>query len=147
MSVDFSIEISSSGDRHTTICLGGSLTEEELKRIEPDVREAIERHDQRHGVLWDLRKVRRIDLGARQTMQRIQSDIASRQLRTAYIASRPRIRGIALWIVHTSGDTLSRPFAKQHQAVDWLDESIGRVEQLNTRSPEIAVYAEKRRRG
>ncbi|MCA9716571.1 MAG: hypothetical protein H6713_27560 [Myxococcales bacterium] len=127
-----------------TICLGGDLTGGEFARVEPNVREIIGEQNGKHGVLWDLRQVRRCDLSARRSMQKLQSEIAERKLRTAYVASRPRIRGVALWVVHTSGDKLARPFANHDQAVDWLDTSRGRMEEIIHRAKEIVSFGERK---
>ncbi len=139
MGADFSFEITSPGDRHVTISLGGSLTGGAFGRVETGVREVIDGGDGHHGVLWDLRKVRRCDLGARQAMKQLQSEIAKKAVRTAYVASRPRIRGVALWVVHTSGDALARPFANHNQAMDWLDATRGRIEAIKDRAKEIVA--------
>ncbi len=141
MSADFSFEIHAASQHQLTISLGGKLTGGDLERVESDVREAIGKTDGDVGILWDLRKVRTCDLGARQSMQKLQSEIAAKKLRSAYVASRPRIRGVALWIVHTSGDALSRPFANADQAWDWLDASSGRVEAIVKRAEEFVSWS------
>ena len=140
MTADFSFEITSPDESLVTISLGGNLTSGELERVESDVRKVIDREDGKFGVLWDLRGVRRCDIGARRAMQKLQSEIASKQVRSAYVASRPRIRGVALWIVHTSGDKLARPFANHEQATDWLDTSRGRIEEIIHRAKEIVSF-------
>ncbi len=143
MSAEFSFEICSPTESQVTISLGGNLTGEQLERVEPDVRAAIGRVNGQFGILWDLRKVRRCDLAARQTMQKLQTEIAERSLRSAYVVSRPRIRGVALWVVHTSGDALARPFANHNQAMDWLDNSQGRIQVIVSRAKQIVSLGRK----
>ncbi len=129
MSDAFSYEIQRPHARHVTIKLAGVLTAPRVSEFEPDVARVLAAGD-RQQVLWDMRGVRRCDLGGRRALRRIQHAIKAKRYRTAYLASRPRIRGVALWVAHTSGDELARPFAKHEFAMDWLELSIGRVEDI-----------------
>ncbi len=130
MNANFSYEIQTPTDRQVTIGLSGELTAERVSELEPDITELLAGAMPHLQFLWDLRGVRRCDLGARHELQKIQRAIGHKRFRTAFVASRPRIRGVALWVAHTSGDSLARPFASHAKAVDWLDHDRGRVEQI-----------------
>ncbi len=137
MSANFSYEIQTPTERHVTIGLSGELTAERVSKLESDVFQLLADAMHHLHFLWDMRGVRRCDLGARGGLQKIQRAIGGKRYRTAFVASRPRIRGVALWVAHTSGDELARPFASQAKALDWLEHDVGRVEQIKRDSARL----------
>ena len=66
--------------------------------------------------------------------------IAPEEDGTAFVADRPRFRGVALYIAHHSDDTSARAFLVRAQADAWLRRSEGRIES-------IAAYLERTGRG
>lgn len=67
---------------------------------------------------------------ARESLAILQRALADRRVRTAFIASRPRYRGLALWIAHVAEDPNARSFHVRAQAEDWLSSRQTRTEKL-----------------
>jgi len=67
---------------------------------------------------------------ARQALLQLQRALAERSVRTAFVAERPRLRGLALWLAHTTNDPLARPFHQRAQADAWLASREGRIQYL-----------------
>lgn len=91
-------------------------------------------------LLVDLTELDGFDGEARLELQALQRALAAQEVRTAFVADRPRIRGLALWLAHTSNDPLARPFHHRQQAEAWLASREGRVQS-------ITEYLERARTG
>lgn len=91
-------------------------------------------------LLVDLTEVSGFDADARRELQTLQRALAAQEVRTAFVADRPRVRGLALWLAHTSNDPLARPFHLRAQAEAWLASREGRVQS-------ITEYLERARTG
>ncbi len=110
-----------------TIRLTGDLTATELRRVAPRVRSVL-RVDSTRRLLWELNALGSADLGGRRSLRELQREAYAKRFRCAYVARRPRTRGVALWIAHTTPDELARPFPRRNQAVGWLQHDRDRLE-------------------
>lgn len=99
-------------------------------------------NDMGHGweLLVDLTELTGFDGEARRELQVLQRALAAQEVRTAFVADRPRLRGLALWLAHTTNDPLARPFHQRDQAEAWLASREGRVQS-------ITEYLERARTG
>lgn len=91
-------------------------------------------------LLVDLTEMTGFDADARLGFQALQRSLAAHEVRTAFVADCPRVRGLALWLAHTSNDPLARPFHQRNQAESWLAAREGRVQS-------ITEYLERARTG
>ena len=83
----------------------------------------------RYNVLMDMTGLIGYTNEARDSLVRIQTVLADVCRRTAYVANRPNIRGMALWIAHLSGDQNVKAVATREQAQHWWSSQVGRVEE------------------
>lgn len=80
----------------------------------------------RYNVLMDMMGMTNYSTSARDVLVRVQKSFAEFAKRTAYVANRPNIRGMALWVAHLSGDQNAKALATVDQAKGWWAETIGR---------------------
>jgi hypothetical protein len=84
----------------------------------------------RYNVLMDMMGMTNYSASARDVLVRVQKSFAEFAKRTAYIANRPNIRGMALWVAHLSGDQNAKALATHDQAKGWWNETLGREAEL-----------------
>jgi len=142
----FSHEIERDGDGRVVVQLVGAMGGAEIKILSADLMEYLDGDEGPEGILFDLSEVEACDLAARQEMVEVQRLIAARGSRTAYLASRPRIRGVTLWIVHISQDGNARPIVSADEAEDWLDQRSTRMELIESEATRITTGAVKARK-
>lgn len=87
-------------------------------------------------LLFDLSEVRSFDVDARKQLVELQKAIASSVSRTVYLAIRPHIRGLALWIIHCAGDQNACVVMSPEEAESWLKGTRGRLETWEQRTEE-----------
>jgi len=80
----------------------------------------------RYNVLMDMMGMTSYSFAARDALVRLQQTFAEFAKRTAYVANRPSIRGMALWVAHLSGDQNAKALASHEQATTWCTASVGR---------------------
>lgn len=80
----------------------------------------------RFDTLLDLRRVVDCSPDARAALVQVQKLLSTGARRTAYVANRPRLRGVALWVLHASEDAYGRAVATPEQASAWFQESRDR---------------------
>lgn len=123
-----------------------SITAEkvDLRRVEVRAIGVIDEHDvdaltrqlipNDMGADWellvDMTEMSGFTPEARQGLAALQQALAARAVRTAFVADRPRLRGLALWLAHTTNDPLARPFHQRAQAESWLASREGRVQSI-----------------
>ncbi len=140
-------------DGHVAIRIGGSMDIGHIRALFNEIRETFAGEPSPETVLFDLTEVERCEIAARQEMVAIQRFIATQGSRTAYLASRPRIRGITLWIVHISQDGNARPIVTLDEAEDWLGQEIDRIGEAEKQATALyartveSVHARRRRGG
>lgn len=70
---------------------------------------------------------------ARTVLVRVQKAIAVKARRTAYLADRPRFRGLGQWIAHLAADGNARAVVSQQQLDEWLSGSVERIDEAEAR--------------
>jgi hypothetical protein len=88
----------------------------------------------RYNVLMNLCAMTAYDTGARDALVRIQKSFAAYAKRTAYVADRPNIRGMALWVAHLSGDDNAKAVATLDQVKEWWANQVGRIAEVRSAS-------------
>lgn len=53
--------------------------------------------------------------------------------RSAYLSDRPRLRGVALWIIHVADDANAKAVRDRKLAEAWLEKSVGRLQSAKDR--------------
>jgi hypothetical protein len=84
-------------------------------------------------VLFDLTAFEECVLSARSVLVRLQKLISSRVRRTAFVADRPKARGLALWVMHLADDSNAKAVPNMAMAEAWFAQSTGRVEDAQAR--------------
>lgn len=84
----------------------------------------------RYNVLMDMMAMTNYSTAARDVLVRVQKSFAEFAKRTAYVANRPNIRGMALWVAHLSGDQNAKAVANADQAKDWWSGTSGREAEI-----------------
>lgn len=79
------------------------------------------------GVVVDLCGLEECHVFARTVLVRVQKLFATKAKRTAYLADRPRFRGLALWVMHLADDSNAKAVMNEQQATDWLDGTSERL--------------------
>jgi len=97
-------------------------------------------------VLINLSELVSCTLSVRQVLSGVQRKLGQSDCRTAYVANRPRLRSIALWVVHMAEDGEARSVPTQNQAEDWLLGETDRVTSIR-RSTESRLANLRRLRG
>lgn len=76
-------------------------------------------------VLIDIRRLTGYDPQLRALLLELQRQILSKGGRAVYVADRPRLRGLALWVIHMAEDPTAKIVGNVAAAIEWL-----RVEDL-----------------
>lgn len=97
-------------------------------------------------VLINLSELVSCTLSVRQVLSGVQRKLGESNCRTAYVANRPRLRSIALWVVHMAEDGEARSVPTQNQAEDWLLGETDRVTSIR-QSTESRLANLRRLRG
>ncbi|MBL9004221.1 MAG: hypothetical protein JNJ46_08245 [Myxococcales bacterium] len=84
----------------------------------------------RYNVLMDMMGMTNYSTSARDVLVRVQKSFAEFAKRTAYVANRPNIRGMALWVAHLSGDQNAKAVASHDQVKAWWGTSSGREAEI-----------------
>lgn len=98
-------------------------------------------------VLLDLTAVSECNIDACRALALMQRRIGSQGVRTAYLASRARIRGAAWWIVHASGDPHAMPVTDMGIAEQWFASDAKRVDEMDNHSSLALERALEQHRG
>ncbi|MCA9714918.1 MAG: hypothetical protein H6713_01280 [Myxococcales bacterium] len=98
--------------------LNGSLAARLLERL----RDAPQDDDEgeRLGLVIDLRELRDFDDVGYERLVAAQRELKSSERRTAYLISRPRIRGMVFKVIHITQDERTRPVTNLAMARAWL---------------------------
>ena len=115
-----------------TLQLGGEIDEETVLGCERETRSRVSLVEPNSlHVVWDLRDVVSYSFEARIVLVRLQRFLASKALRTAYIAGEPVARSLALWAAHMAGHAAQAPISPTCIVPDlpsanaWLSEDDG----------------------
>ena len=119
-SASFHYEIEHVADDRAAIVLGGVLQGSSLPGLGEEVHRLLSELLWGSGVVVDLTAVAHCDPAACCTLARIQRRLKARDCRTAWLARRPRLRGVAWWIVHAAEDPRAMPVTERRFAEQWL---------------------------
>ena len=85
-------------------------------------------------VLIVLSNLGGFDVRLRNVLLAAQRSISARGRRTVYLADRPRLRGMALWVVHIAEDNRAKVVGNAAAAEEWLSGDSERVEHAAQRT-------------
>ena len=120
--------------------LRGALQDDAVQHLSDDLLRRLDAIGPGGELIIDMNELESCTTEARMRLIELQRGIAKLAVRTAFVADRPRFRGVALYIAHHSDDTSARAFLLRAQADAWLRRSEGRIES-------IAAYLERTGRG
>ncbi len=103
------------------LVLHGNLEGESLPCVADALDALLSEIAEGSRVLIDLGNVESCDPAACRTLARIQRRLRDRGCRTAWLAQRPRLRGLALWIVYAANDPHATPVGDADLADAWLE--------------------------
>jgi anti-anti-sigma regulatory factor len=126
--------------RRLLVRLRGSLEDDTVQHLCDDLLPRLREIGPGGELIIDMHELESCSTEARLRLIELQRDIAELSTRTAFVANRPRFRGVALYVAHHSDDTRARAFHFPAQADAWLRRSEGRIES-------IAAYLERHKRG
>ena len=126
--------------RRLLVRLRGALGDDTVKDLSDDLLPQIHEIGPGGELIIDMHELESCTTEARLRLIELQRGIAQLSTRTAFVADRPRFRGVALYVAHHSDDTGARAFHLIAQADAWLRRSEGRIESL-------AAYIERSKRG
>ncbi|MCA9707310.1 MAG: STAS/SEC14 domain-containing protein [Myxococcales bacterium] len=123
------VEIDDSG--RFLVRLRGRVETDDIRRLSDDLLPRLEKLETGGGkLIFDLIELDSISTDARLELTEVQRTIAKHEARTAFVADRPRFRGIGLFVAHVSEDRNARAFHRFSQAETWLMAEDGRLENL-----------------
>jgi len=120
--------------------LRGALEDDAVQGLSSNLLQRLDAIGPGGELIVDMDELESCTTEARMRLIELQRSIARLAVRTAFVADRPRFRGVALYIAHHSDDTSARAFHLRAQADAWLRRSEGRIES-------IAAYLERTGRG
>jgi len=122
--VDASFEISDQNGRWR-VTLEGDFSEEKANVLAETVKEKLSGGAPKE-VFVDLRGLEGFSIFARSIMVQVQTAWREVGARTAYLSSRPRFRGLGLWICHLAEDDCAGSFIAENAVEDWLKSTLRR---------------------
>ncbi len=109
------------------IRLCGVLEDEAIQQLSNDLFPRLREIGAGGELIIDMQELESCTTDARQRLTELQQGIAQLGARTAFVANRPRFRGIGLYVAHRSGDPNARAFHFLPQAQEWLASAQGRI--------------------
>ena len=107
-------------DSLATVVLSGTLVESDATVLGREVWEQLTDADPSLCVLFDLTQLEGCQLLARPALIELQSRIKLGKHRTAWFATRPRFRGLALLVCHEANDARASVVTTRQQAQEWF---------------------------
>ncbi|MEZ4453047.1 MAG: hypothetical protein R3B09_26540 [Nannocystaceae bacterium] len=112
--------------------LRGSLNDAHQEAILASITGIIQ--DAPTTVVIGLSALGTYDPGLRAFLLELQRTVRGHQGRTVYVADRPRLRGLALWVVHMSEDPQAKIVSNMPAALEWLRITDERIDSAATRT-------------
>lgn len=100
--------------------LRGVLEDHVVDRLSDDLLPRVRELGAQGELIIDMQELDSCTTEGRLRLIELQRGIAQAGARTAFVADRPRFRGIGLFVAHTSGDPNARSFHFLPQAQAWL---------------------------
>ncbi len=110
--------------------LRGALEDDAIRQLSADLFPRLRELGAGGELIIDMHELESCTTEARLGLIVLQQAIAQMGARTAFVADRPRFRGIGLYVAHQSGDPNARAFHFLNQAQAWLRSGEGRVVSL-----------------
>ena len=127
MSVE-SITVERQGARRLLVWMREAIVDDDVDRLRSELLDSAP--EAGTTLLMDLVELRACSLATRTRLMELQRDVYAAGIRTAFVAQRPRFRGMCLWIAHVAEDPVARAFPSREQAEMWLAQSVGRLEHI-----------------
>jgi hypothetical protein len=134
MSAQFRITGPFSG--RLVVRMSGVLDEADAEAMSAALQKQVRELKEDLVVLIDLTDLADCTIMARAALIRLQTFLARRVRRTAYLANTSRFRGLALFIVQQAKDENAKPVPTVEAAGEWLGRSNtkGRLEEIKERT-------------
>lgn len=132
MSAAYSLERHALPPPAVRLVLASSLSDAEQAGLIAALTAAIA--DAPTTVLISLSSLPAYDPRLRALLLAIQGAITAHQGRAVYVADRPRLRGLALWVVHMAEDRQAKIVPNEAAAIEWLRISDPRVDAAQART-------------
>jgi len=118
--------------RRLMVRLRGELSEDDVEHLAEELLPRVRKLGAEGELIIDLHELDSCTTAARMGLTEVQRKIANVSARTAFVADRPRFRGIGLFVAHTSGDPNARAFHVIAQAQAWLGATEGRIQSITS---------------
>lgn len=115
------------------ITVRGRLDESTGRSLRTALHDRLEGGDDLKEIVFDLRELEDYDILGRAELIAAHRLLTTRERRTIYISTRPRIRGLALMTIREVQDDNACPVGSLEQGERWLDATLARVEQVDLR--------------
>lgn len=142
----FSYDCERSSRDSVSLRLRGSVGQEDISTIREELKTIRAEHEGSLNVLLDFTEVEQCDVKTRHELLELHKVLGRGKGRTAYIADRPRIRGIALWVIHHANDGRATVLGRASQAAQWFQRDDERLEQASSQGAKLLQYITGRRR-
>lgn len=115
------------------IVVRGRLDETTGRSLRTALHDRLEREDDLREIVFDMRELEDYDILGRAELIAAHRLLTTRERRTIYVSTRPRIRGLALMTIREVQDDNACPVANLEQGEAWLEANLARVEQIPLR--------------
>lgn len=119
-----SYEISNSG-QCTTVRLIGAWSKDAAEELEEELLRSLSKTSTL-WVVYDLRSLTAFNVLARSVLVRMHTKIGAQIERCTFIADDTRFRGLALWVLHLSGEKHGTVVKTRAQADEWFAQGSAR---------------------
>lgn len=111
----------------------GEWTEDTVTAYAARVRDLLAQRSDAFDLVVDASALERCGILPLGLLTDLHTEILPRLRRTAFIATRPQMRGLCLWIVRVSGDANARVLANELGIDAWLSGTLTREEDARAR--------------
>jgi len=115
------------------IVVRGRLDETTGRSLRTALHDRLEGGDEFREIVFDMSELEDYDILGRAELIAAHRLLTTRERRTIYVSTRPRIRGLALMTIREVQDDNACPVASLEQGERWLETNLARVEQLPLR--------------
>ncbi|MEM9452784.1 MAG: hypothetical protein AAGF11_01310 [Myxococcota bacterium] len=121
MSMSYSYVCERPSRRRVNVRISGLFTEENMPSLREEL-EAIGREEEGKpfDVLFDFTTAEQCEVRTRHALLELQRMLKHFPGRTAYVADRPQVWGIALWVIHQADDGRARAMVRVAHAERWF---------------------------
>ena len=124
------------------VTVSGVLDEPQAIALSEDLKSQLGTHAAGKRVLLNLDGLEKCTIIARSTLADLQAEIGKLGVRSAYVSTRPRWRGLGLWICHVAEDDNAQVLPTEEAGIDWLRGSENRLDALERLERNLARMKE-----